>query len=206
MARAGLIGDGRAAEKRVDELIVASWFTHRAAERSGPVRSEARAQVRLARALDTLGRTADIDRILVAERKILAHQLQHEANTQIMKGSLRAAIGECDQAVVMLGMVRDPKVYRQVDAGHQIPKKRIHDLPKDGGRAFYTAHSMRIKNLQKAVGSKEDKKVLAARLTNVRVAEPIYEDLQATALGKELRELKGRRPKGQDRDHDIEPG
>ena len=171
MARGGLTAEGKAAAKAVGEDVVDSWAASEAIQQSFTARVRAEAQADLAQSLDTLRGTDDIDNMLAAERGILNHQRRHEANTPIMVTSLDTGIKECEQAIMMLGVVRDPVEYRKLDKLNQHHSKRVGHVPKDDARNFFNGHRQRLQNLEKAVGSAEDKKVLKARRKNMEKAD-----------------------------------
>ena len=175
-----------------------------AAQQSKPARTTASAQADVARALDMLRDTGDIDNMLATEQAILKHERQHYANTPIMVTSLDTAIKECGRTILMLDKVRDPVAYRRLDDEHHHHSRRVGDLPKDDARTFFSGHRQRLQNLEKAVGSVEDKKVLKARRLNIEKATALYKGLQERALPEAP--PKRPPPKAQGRDYDIEPG
>ena len=150
--------------------------------------------------MDALRDTGDIDNMLAGELLILKHERQHYANTPIMVTSLDTGIKECVQTIGMLGKVRDAAEYRKLDNDHQHHSKRVGDLPKDDARSFFSGHRQRLQNLEKGIGSVEDKKLLKARLKNIERAARLYKAMQLRALGKDLAEPRPKRapPKAPD--------
>ena len=146
-------------------------------------REEAEGQEALAAAIAELGRIGSIDNVLSFEQWYLREQLKHEANTPVMEGSLETAIAESERAVATLAMLRDPVAYKMVDAALQSPKRRSGGLPLDDARMFFTSHAARIQNLEKGVGSLEEKKVLQERRNNLIIAGSTYRAMQKRVLG-----------------------
>ena len=182
-ARGGSIAKGSAAEKRAKEQVVMNLGLDEAAQLTAEGREAAEGQEDLAAAIAELGRIGSIDNLLSFERWLLDHQLEYKANTPVMEGSLETAIAESERAVATLAMLRDPATYRILDQGIQSPKRRAGGLPLDDARMFFTSHAARIQNLEKAVGSLEEKQVLQERRNNLIIAGSTYRAMQKRVLG-----------------------
>ena len=160
-------------------------------------RKAAQAQAKLAETIAEVGRSGSIDNVLSFEQWFLRDQLKYEANTPVMEGSLQAAIAESGRAVATLAMLRDPARYKILDEGLGNPKRRSGGLPLDDARMFFTSHAARIQNLEKAVGSLEEKKVLQERRNNLIIAGATYRSMQKRVLGVK-REKSASKEKGHD--------
>ena len=150
--------------------------------------SAARAEVRhreLAEDLLHLRSEGVIEHLLAAERAILQEELDRFADTTAMQSSLQGALEELAGAVAMLPRVRDPVMYREVDAVYMFKANRVGGLPRDDARRFFASHSARLLNLSKARARPGEKAVISARSANIRTAERLYRSLQLEALGVE---------------------
>ncbi len=140
-------------------------------------------QTRLRTSLAALGKSGDIDRIMLAERVILNTELVDHGNSRAMRTSLGNALIEHDAAVRMMEAVRDPERYKTVASTLTTPKNRVGGLPKDQARQYFKSQNARLLNLDKARLSVTEKAVLNERRGNLRIAEKGYTALQRKALG-----------------------
>ena len=143
-------------------------------------------------ALHKLGQSRDIDRILQAERGILAGERKYLATEPETIRSLDTAIEQIEAAIKMLAIVRDPDQYRVIDESLSISKNRVgrERLPRDQARQFFQAHPTRLRNLIKARIDESYVQVVRVRLLNITTIEAVYKELQKEALGPErLQEL-----------------
>ena len=83
-----------------------------------------------------------------------------------------------------LGILRAPGRYRnEVDRIFQRPRNRRQGLPDDEARQFFRSHKARLRNRDASRLTREEKRTLIERGTNLRVAEKAYIQLQRVALG-----------------------
>lgn len=130
-----------------------------------------------------VGKSGDLDQILLVERALLGNDLESHANSGAMKSSLEAALAELAAAERLVGKVRSPETYRETDAAHSLPKNRIGDVPRDEARQFFNSHTTRLVNWDKSRLDVEEKKIVDARKENMRSAGKVYAALQRQALG-----------------------
>ena len=158
MARAGLTVEGKAAAEALGEKVLDDWAASQAVQRSNPARARARTQAKVARAMNTVRGTDDIDNMLACELTLLKHDRQHYANTPIMVTSLDTAIKDCTQTIVMLDVIRDPVEYRKLDKIHQYASSRVGDLPKDDAESFSVGNGSAFKVWEKQLARMKIKK------------------------------------------------
>src|SRR3546814_13310308 len=107
------------------------------------------------------------------------------SNSTGQRGSLKSALQELDQAEKMLPLVKDSSLYIAVDASHANAKSRISDLPRDAARHFFASHNARLLNADKSRLTETEKKIVAARRHNNRVASPEHIRYEKRRAGKE---------------------
>jgi hypothetical protein len=85
----------------------------------------------------------------------------------------------------LLAIVNDKTCYRQIDQAHILPQNRENGLPLDKARQAFKSHHARQGNLDKAKLSEDEKKIIAARKSNMLNAGKLYAQRQARTLGTE---------------------
>lgn len=140
-------------------------------------------QANLLQTSKDIGRTGNIECILVAEKSILENELQNYGNSSGMRTSLETALKDLKQAEKHIGLVQDPMRYEMVEELFQRDKNRPGGLPYDEGRQFFKSHSIRLLNQDRSRLTETEKKTIKARRSNIRVAEKAYIQLQQKALG-----------------------
>lgn len=159
-------------------------------ERSPAAREYRKRQDVLLETVRSIGKTGDIGTILAAERELLGNEMRFYGNSAGMRGSLKAALQELDQAVKMLPLVQNGELYLAVDASHGNSKSRVGGLPRDAARHFFASHNARLLNADKSRLTETEKRTVDARRHNVRVAAMAYTSLQEKALGRDIRQKR----------------
>ncbi|WP_413208296.1 hypothetical protein [Rhodospirillum sp. A1_3_36] len=146
-----------------------------------------------------VGRSGNLSLILASEKAFLQNDLDRHSTSPSMVSSLRIALTEITAAEAQLEKVRDPEAYKSTDADYSLPKNRIHGLPKDQARQFFSSHATRLLNLDRSRLSPEEKHLLDQRKVNMRAATGLYEALQRDALGLPQKDQGRSRNKGMER-------
>ncbi|MBE1237401.1 hypothetical protein IHV25_07040 [Phaeovibrio sulfidiphilus] len=171
--------------KRLDQNLLAersAWYRHHACEAKPG--EWARCLVHLSNTLRDIGKTGDLNLILESERRCLENEKAF-ADTPTFRGSLEVSLLELEAARRLAHKVRDPEVYRTVDAEATLPKNRVGGLPRDEARQFYRSHAARFVNQDKHRMIPEERALMEQRKLNIRAAEKTYVALQEAALGRE---------------------
>jgi hypothetical protein len=158
----------------------------------GLVRAQAKAKeaqkLRIARQsflvhLKEVGKSGDLSLIVTTEKAIIKDELKNHANSKGMVSSLNAALAELTAIEKLLTIVDDKHEYGRVDQSHILPRNREKGLPLDEARQAFRSHYARLGNLEKARLSDDEKIVIEARRSNMRIAARHYTDAQAKTLG-----------------------
>jgi hypothetical protein len=180
-------------EKLLDQLTIRlsdERVAYVSRERSPAAKKYRDSQDLMLETIRSIGRTGDIGLILSAERQILRNEMRFYGNSAGMRGSLKSALQELDQAEKMLPLVHDSGLYLAVDASHANPKSRANGLPRDAARQFFAAHNVRLLNADRTRLTETEKRILEARRNNIRVASMSYVALQEKALGVDIRQKR----------------
>ena len=151
------------------------------------------ARTKLLSVLHDAAKLQDIDALLAIERIFLEEEREHLAESPKKTASLNKAVREIDAAITMLTHVRSPDDYRLADIYFSLPHNRLHDLPKDQAHQFFASHATRLGNAEKHRLEDGERKLIVARIDNIKMAQQLYTEFQRQALaGVEVREPKRR--------------
>ena len=151
------------------------------------------ARTKLLSVLHDAAKLQDIDALLAIERIFLEEEREHLAESPKKTASLNKAVREIDAAITMLTHVRSPEDYRLADIYFSLPHNRLHDLPKDQAHQFFASHATRLGNVEKHRLEDGERKLIVARIDNIKMAQQLYTEFQRQALaGVEVREPKRR--------------
>ena len=101
-----------------------------------------------------------------------------------MMSSLTTAQKELEAIETNIGLVGDPKRYKEINTSHVQPKVRdSSDLPLDSARIAFRSHNARLVNYDKSKSDNLEKAIIQQRQKNTRIAEKEYIGLQYKALG-----------------------
>jgi hypothetical protein len=135
--------------------------------------------------LKDIGKSGKLESIVAAEKIVVGFDLEWHANSKSMESSLKTAREELEAIETNIGLVGDPKRYKDIDASHAQRKVRDdNDLPKDGARIAFRSHIARLKNYDKAKSDDHEKAIIQARRHNISIAEKLYIGRQEKALGR----------------------
>jgi len=148
-----------------------------AARQLSSYRKELRALVR------EVARRRDLRLIIEIELAIVKGDLLRYANSKGMRSSLRVALEELQAIQAHLDYVTDKSTYAIIDRAHSLPKKRLNGLPRDDARLALSSHLSRLGNMDKSRLDEEEKDILNARVSAMKVAEECYTAFQSEALG-----------------------
>ena len=126
----------------------------------------------------------DIDLLLDIERDFMELELDHIAHARKNISSLNAGIRQIDAAIIMLGYVRYPAVYRWVGICYALSQDLIpnSDLPKDAAHKFFGSHRTRLGNVETGPLDESQTVLLDARNDNIKLARKLYIEMQRQAL------------------------
>jgi hypothetical protein len=160
-------------------LTAEHWFT-KIAQRSNKI------QQGILSDLKSIGESGRLASIISAEKIIVKFDLKEYANSKNMASSLAIAQKELEAIETNIGLVCDPKRYKEIDLSHVQPKVRdSRDLPLDSARIAFRSHNARLVNYDKTKSDDHEKAIIQARLQNIRIAENLYIERQEKALGRE---------------------
>ena len=154
-------------------------------------RNMADARARFLSLLQEAAELRDIDLLLRVERTFMELELEHIAHARKNISSLNRGIRQIDAAIIMLGRVRDPDRYEDVDFYYTLSDDLVRhsDLPKDAAHKFFGSHRTRLDNVETGPLDESQTALLEARSSNMRLARTIYVELQQQALAiSEVRE------------------
>jgi hypothetical protein len=144
--------------------------------------------------LHEVGYSGDLPLIVASERAIIEGDLSRYANSHSMTNSLKMVINEIAAIERHISIVDDPEKYRGVDRAHSLPRNRKGGLPFDEARQALASHYARLDNLDKSRLDDDEKKVIDARKSAIRMADRLYAERQTRTLGVETAaEKRGRR-------------
>jgi hypothetical protein len=136
--------------------------------------------------LGNIGKSGNLEDIVAAEKLIVKFDLKEYANSKNMASSLKTAQEELEAIEINIGLVGDPKRYKEIDLSHVQHKVRdSRDLPLDGARIAFRSHNARLVNYDKTKSNDHEKSIIQARRQNIRIAENLYIERQEKALGRE---------------------
>ena len=176
------------AEKLIGTDVLNTTNYHETwSSKSGKVAANARSE--LLPLLLEAAELRDIDLLLEIEQTFLDTGLEHLVHTRESLGSFNLAIRQMRAALAMLDHVRAPADYQWAEAHFTLPTNLVNGLPKDEAHEFFSSHRSRLGNALKIPPEKSKANLLNARISNIRLARDIYEDLQRQALAAfEVRE------------------
>jgi hypothetical protein len=136
--------------------------------------------------LKEIGASGNLENIIAAEKFLVQFDLNEYANSKNMASSLTIAQKELEAIETNIGLVGDPRRYKEIDLSHAQPKVRdARDLPLDGARIAFRSHHARLVNYDKTKSDDHEKAVIQVRQQNIRIAEKRYIERQEKALGRE---------------------
>jgi hypothetical protein len=148
--------------------------------------------------LKNIGKSGNLETIIVAEKSFVENDLKEHANSKNMASSLKTAQEELEAIGTGIGLVENPKSYKIVSATHEQQKRRdSQDLPLDGARTAFRSHNARLVNYDKTKSDDHEKAIIQARRQNIKIAEKLYIERQEKALGRESGEQRKERLKAQ---------
>ena len=134
--------------------------------------------------LKDIGKSGSLETIVAAEKSIVKFDLKEYANSKNMMSSLTTAQKELEAIETNIGLVGDPKRYKEINTSHVQPKVRdSSDLPLDSARIAFRSHNARLVNYDKSKSDNLEKAIIQQRQKNTRIAEKEYIGLQYKALG-----------------------
>jgi hypothetical protein len=146
--------------------------------------------------LKDIGESGNLENIVAAEKLIVKFDLKEYANSKNMASSLTVAQKELEAIETNIGLVGNPKRYKEIDLSHAQPKVRdSRDLPLDGARIAFRSHHARLVNYDKTKSDDHEKTIIQARQQNIRIAEKLYIERQEKALGREPSAQDRRQPR-----------
>ncbi|GHU05410.1 hypothetical protein FACS1894158_08130 [Betaproteobacteria bacterium] len=147
--------------------------------------------------LQNIGKSGNLETIIVAEKSFVENDLKEYANSKNMASSLATAQKELEAMETNIGLVGDSKRYKEIDTSHVQPKVRdSHDLPLDSARIAFRSHHARLVNYDKTKSDDHEKAIIQARRQNIKTAEKLYIERQEKALGRESGEQRKEQTKG----------
>jgi hypothetical protein len=148
-------------------------------------------QQRILSDLKDIGKSDNLENIIAAEKIIVKFDSQEYANSTNMRISLTTAQKELEAIETNIGLVGNPRRYKEIDISHAQPKVRdSRDLPLDGARIAFRSHNARLINYDKTKSDDSEKAIIQARRQNIKIAERLYIERQEKTLGRE----SGKRP------------
>ena len=131
----------------------------------------------------------DIDIILLIERSFLTLELEYLTAMPRKISSLNLAISQLDATVNLLRAIRSPGAYQSSEPYFTLDRNLINGLPNDEARQFFRSHAKRLGDLGTGRWEGTEAELIKARISNVRVAQKVYTELQEQALAPyEVRE------------------
>jgi hypothetical protein len=133
-----------------------------------------------------VGREGKLELLVATEKAIVRNELKHYANSKGMEASLNTALLELEAIKRHLGLVADKVRYAPINDAYSFPRNREKGLPLDEARQAFKSHRTRLGNMDKVRLPDREKAVVEARLSNLGLAQKLYAERQAKALGVEL--------------------
>ncbi|MDR3056219.1 MAG: hypothetical protein LBU53_12605 [Zoogloeaceae bacterium] len=146
--------------------------------------------------LKDIGKSGSLETIVAAEKSIVKFDLKEYANSKNMMSSLTTAQKELEAIETNIGLVGDPKRYKEINMSHVQPKVRdSSDLPLDSARIAFRSHAARLINYDKTKSDDLEKAIIQARQQNIRTGEKLYIGWQEETLGRGHKEPTKTQPK-----------
>ncbi len=146
-------------------------------------KDEAKIHIKMAKLIQDIGQTNDIDLIIKAEEAINIHIYKYYNNSVEIDGSIKQTLAEIQYAKIMIDIIKNqPEHYRIMAKTYNNPKNKIMGLPKDEAIQFFKSQFVRFNNMSKVDLSNEKKMVISARKINIHIANEIYFNMQKDTL------------------------
>jgi hypothetical protein len=129
--------------------------------------------------------SADAEALVLVELAFLTEEKRFcDPSDAVAIGSLTAAIGSFDDALLALKAVGNTVLYAGIEMGFPHNNKhRVDKMPKDAFHIACIAHRTRLKNIQSAPGlNMLEKAIYKQRSANMSIAQKVYIGLQKNIL------------------------